>query len=221
YLVMAAWLAYLKSKLLLPKAPKEEDGEEEDEEVKLMRRLMRREAMNQLTAQAEKLFEGDLLGRDVFVRGEPERRAVDVRVEYTASMLDLLRAYAKTATKRNFQPLHLERRRAVVAIDEALLALRRALEEKGEWDILERYLPERWRNEDYARSAVASTFSAALELCKHGRAVLRQDAPFEPIHLRMRTEEEREALMRAAEQRVDGPSLSEALGRLNEKGHAA
>ncbi len=229
YLVMAAWLAYLKSRLLLPKAPENVDPEEEDEEAKLLHRLKRREEMQRLAGEAEKLFERVMLGRDAFGRGEPERRSLEVRVAYDASLLDLLRAYAKTATRRNFQPLHLDRRRALVAIDEALLALRRALEDAGaarpgadgaaegasaaDWAALETYLPAQWRNAEYARSAIASTFSAALELCKHGRAEIRQSGAFEAVELRPRIEEERAAVTASAASRLERPSLAARLDR--------
>ena len=119
YLVMAAWLAYLKSRLLLPKPPEDDGPTGEEMAAHLAFQLERLQGMRRV---AEKLLERPQLGRDFFQRGEPERRIVSTRVEWTATTIDLLRAYARQRTKENFQPLHLERprrgcdRRGVVAV---------------------------------------------------------------------------------------------------------
>lgn len=186
YLVMAAWLAYLKSRLLLPKPPEDDGPSGEEMAAHLAFQLERLQGMRRA---AEQLFARAQLGRDFFQRGEPERRIVSTRVEWTATTLDLLRAYARQKTKENFQPLHLERR-AVVAIDEALLRLRRVIGDAVDWAALESFLPREWRDEDFARSAVASTFAASLELAKHGQIRLKQEEAFAPIYILRRNDEE-------------------------------
>lgn len=186
YLVMAAWLAYLKSRLLLPKPPEDDGPSGEELAAHLAFQLERLQAMRRV---AEKLFERPQLGREFYARGEPERRVVSTRVEWTATTLDLLRAYARQRTKENFQPLHLERR-AVVAIDEALVRLRRLIGDTMEWTELQKFLPSEWRDDAFARSAVASTFAASLELAKHGQIRIRQEDHFAPIYLIRRTDEE-------------------------------
>ncbi len=182
YLVMAAWLAYLKSRLLLPKPAEDDEPSGEEMAAFLAFQLERLEGMRKA---AEALFELLRLGGDFFPRGEPERRIISTRVEYVATQHELLLAYARQKTKDNFKPLHLERR-AVIAIDEALLRLRRALGKTPDWEKLAEYLPEEWRDEGHARSAVASMFAAALELGKHGQVLIKQDDTFGPIFIRMR-----------------------------------
>ncbi|MEL6978200.1 MAG: ScpA family protein [Pseudomonadota bacterium] len=179
YLVMAAWLAYLKSRLLLPKPPEDEEPTGEEMAAHLAFQLERLQAMRDV---AEALFARAQLGRDFFARGEPEKRRISTRVEWTASQVELFRAYVRQSTKKSFQPLHYERR-SVVAIDEALLRLRRALANAPDWETLESYLPSEWLDEEYARSAIASTFAAALELAKHGQVVLKQEEAFAPLYI--------------------------------------
>lgn len=182
YLVMAAWLAYLKSRLLLPKPPEDDEPSGEEMAAYLAFQLERLEGMRKA---AEALFALPRLGTDFYARGEPERRIVSTRVEYVATQHELLLAYARQKTKENFKPLHLERR-AVIAIDEALLRLRRAIGHVPDWERLAEFLPAEWRDDAHARSAIASTFAAALELAKHGQVLIRQDDAFGPIFLRMR-----------------------------------
>ena len=171
YLVMAAWLAYLKSRLLLPKAPDDDQPTGEEMSAYLAFQLERLAGMRRA---AEDLFARGKLGEAFFERGEPERRVVSTRIAWTATQHDLLMAYARQRTKENFKPLHLERR-SVVAVDQALLRLRRALGSTPDWHSLLAFLPEEWRDEKHLRSAVASTFAAALELAKHGQVTLKQE----------------------------------------------
>lgn len=188
YLVMAAWLAYLKSRLLLPKPPEDDQPSGEELAAHLAFQLERLQAMRRV---AQELLSLPQLGRAFFGRGEPERRKVTTRVEWTATQHELLLAYARRRTKENFQPLHLERR-AVVAIDEALVRLRRILGDTVDWVLLETFLPEEWRDETHARSAMASTFAATLELAKHGQVWLRQDEMFAPIYVSRREPDQEE-----------------------------
>ena len=186
YLVMAAWLAFLKSRLLLPKPPDEEGPSGEEMAAHLAFQLERLQAMRQA---AEKLFDRDQLGRDFFGRGEPEKRRVSTRVEWSASLLELLRGYARMNTRGNFRPLHLDRP-PVVPVDEALARVRALIGDVEDWAALESFLPREWRDSSMARSAVASTFAATLELAKHGQLRVRQAGLFEPIYIVRRTDGE-------------------------------
>lgn len=182
YLVMAAWLAFLKSRLLLPKPPDDDAPSGEEMAAYLAFQL---ERLAGLRRAAEDLFALPQLGQAFFARGEPERRRVTTRVEWTATQHELLMAYARQRTKKEFKPLHLERR-SVIAIDRALLRLRRALGATPGWSQLAAYLPDEWRDDAHLRSAVASTFAAALELAKHGQIAIRQDGAFAPIYIAAR-----------------------------------
>jgi segregation and condensation protein A len=182
YLVMAAWLAYLKSRLLLPPDPTEEVPADALA-AHLAFQLERLEAMR---TAAARLMARDRLGRDVFGRGMPEARTRTRRVEWRASVLDLIQAYARLRTRDDFRPFVMDRR-DVLTLEEALERLRPLIGAVEEWTDLMAFLPEGWA-EDPARrrSATASTFAASLELAKSGGLELRQAAPFAPIRLRAR-----------------------------------
>lgn len=203
YLVMAAWLAYLKSRLLLPKPPEDDAPTGEEMAAHLAFQLERLQAMRDV---AEALFGRPQLGRDYFARGEPERRKISTRVEWTATQFELFRAYVRQSTKKSFQPLHFERR-SIVAIDEALLRLRRALSHVPEWRQLESFLPDEWREESFARSAVASSFAAVLELAKHGQVHLKQESHYAPLFVSPRDD-----AAASAEGAFRDRSLADALG---------
>ncbi len=182
YLVMAAWLAYLKSRLLLP-PPHNDDGGPSAEELaaRLAWRLERLEAMRNAGAR---LMARDRLGRDVYARGEVETVEKRVKVEWTASLADLLAAYARVKTKESYEPLHL-RRAPVLALEEAAKRLGAMLGDLADWAELSAFLPIEWlTTPERRRSAVASHFAAALELVKRGEADIRQDEGFGPIRLR-------------------------------------
>ncbi len=183
YLVMAAWLAFLKSRLLLPPDPEEEGPSGEELAAHLAFQLERLEAMRRVAAQ---LMGRDQLGRDFFGRGEPQGVAHVRKVEYQASVLDLMQAYARVKTREDFQPLHM-RRGPVYTMEQALGRLRGLIGYAGDWGELSSFLPEGWEvDPQKRRSAVASTFAAALELVKEGKAEIRQDQSFAPLHLRAR-----------------------------------
>jgi segregation and condensation protein A len=188
YLVMAAWLASLQSRLLLPPDPAEEGPSGDELAAHLAFQLQRLEAMRDAAAQ---LMARDQLGRDFFARGAPQPVARETRVEHQASLMDLLRAYARIKTRDDFQPLHLTRG-PVLTMEQALERLRALLGTAIDWVQLAAWLPEDWRGEPKRRrSATAASFAAALELVKAGRLDLRQDAAFAPIYLRCRNGEER------------------------------
>jgi segregation and condensation protein A len=186
YLVMAAWLAYLKSRLLLPK---EKDNAEtataEELAQRLSFRLMRLEAMR---GQAAILLTRRRLDRDVFARGQPEHVKVTRDTTYTATVYDLLKAYADQR-RRTIRVVHVVKARRVWSIKEARQRLERLVgATAGDWSqldlFLEQYLP---KNEE-ERSALASSFGATLEMAREGLIELRQDEPFAPIYMRKREE---------------------------------
>ena len=183
YLVMAAWLAFLKSRLLLPPDPEGEGPSAEEMAAHLAFQLERLEAMREAAAR---LMARDRLGRDVFARGAPEGFTRTRHVRYTASVLDLMRAYARLRTRDEFRPFVMDRE-GVLTMEEALDRLRLLIGAAGDWTDLMRFLPEGW-TEDPARrrSATAATFAASLELAKAGRLDLRQEETFGPIRLRGR-----------------------------------
>jgi len=181
YLVMAAWLAFLKSRLLLPPDPADEGPSGEDLAAHLAFQLERLEAMREAAA---KLMARDRLGRDVFPRGLPETVERVRRVRYTATLLDLMQAYARIRTRDEFRPYTMDREN-VFTLEMALERLRGLVGYAGEWTDLMRYLPDGWtRDPVRRRSAAAATFAASLELVKEGRVALRQGETFGPIELR-------------------------------------
>lgn len=178
YLVMAAWLAYLKSALLLPKDPLEEPSPDELA-LRLQLRLQRLAAMREAAAR---LLARDRVGRDVFLRPAPEGLH-DVRMRrWDASLYDLLAAYGQ-AKARNEPVVHMVARRPVVTLDAALQHLQRLIGVKLDWAELSDFLPADYRG-PLRRSAIASSFVAALELARQGRVDLRQDGAFEPLYLK-------------------------------------
>ena len=183
YLVMAAWLAWLKSRLLLPPPDPEEGQSAEDMAAELAWRLERLEAMRNVGAR---LMARDQLGRDRFARGEIQ--AVETRrdVVWTATLADLLKAYARVKTKESYEPLHLNRP-PVYALEEAVKRLSALVGGSMDWTELSAWLPAEWLGApERRRSAAASCFAASLELVKRGEAEIRQDEAFGPLRLRAR-----------------------------------
>ena len=185
YLVMAAWLAYLKSRLLLPEPDKNEDEPSGPEMAAALRfQLQRVQAMRDA---AEKLFARPLLGRESFARGEPEPPAVSSTTAFEASLFELLKAYA--AGLENDQPASLKiTAMELYSVDEARQRLARLLGDLPGWRSLDSLLPSEIDDDLSRRSAVASTFGASLELCREGRLKIRQDGLFGPIYLRNASE---------------------------------
>ena len=178
YLVMAAWLAYLKSCLLLPKDP-EADPSAEEIALRLQLRLQRLDAMREAGAR---LLGRDRIGRDVFVRGNPEGLRLVRKAQWQARMFDLIAAYG--AVQARSQPaMHIVHARSVMTLEEAIARVGRMIGMALEWTTLESFLPP---TEDllFRRSALASSFLAALELARLGRIDIDQDEAFAPIRLR-------------------------------------
>lgn len=184
YLVMAAWLAFLKSRLLLPPDPSEDGPTGEELAAHLAFQLERLQAMRDAAAR---LMARDRMGRDVFARGVPEVVERVKRVTYTATLLDLMQGYARTRTRDEFRPFVMDRE-SVFTMEEALARIRGMIGYAGDWTDIATYLPDGWGDDPVKRrSATAATFAASLELVKEGKAEIRQNESFAPIQLRRRT----------------------------------
>ncbi|MDD8024333.1 MAG: ScpA family protein [Paracoccaceae bacterium] len=184
YLVMAAWLAFLKSRLLLPPEPGADGPSAEDMAAHLAFQLERLAAMREAAAQ---LMGRDRLGRDFFARGASEEVATVRQVRYSASLLDLMQAYARIRTRDEFRPYAFDRK-DVFTMEQALDRMRGLIGFAGSWTDLISYLPEGWgADPKRRRSATAATFAASLELAKQGQIELRQSETFAPISIRART----------------------------------
>jgi segregation and condensation protein A len=180
YLVMAAWLAYLKSCLLLPPDP-EADPDPQMLALRLQFQLQRLDAMREA---GSRLFGRDQQGRDTFRRVAPEGLRVIGRPIYDCSLYELLSAYG--AIRRRAQhSVYAVKRRVVLALDEAIERLERLIGTSVDWTDLARFLPES-DDPEYRRSALASSFVAALELARQGRVDLSQSDAFAPLLLRAR-----------------------------------
>ncbi len=183
YLVMAAWLAFLKSRLLLPPDPADEGPSGEELAAHLAFQLERLSAMRDCAA---KLMARDQKGRDFFVRGIPEDVTRIRKVRYTATLLDLMQGYARLRTKDEFRPYVMDRDH-VMTLEQALDRMRGLIGYAGEWTDLLSYLPEGWEADPQRRrSATASHFAASLELVKNGAIQIRQSEIFAPIQIRAR-----------------------------------
>jgi segregation and condensation protein A len=182
YLVMAAWLAYLKSRLLLPAPPKAQEPDPKDLAANLARRLRRLQAIR---VAAERLMNRPRLGRDLFTRGAPEGLDIINAPIFQASLFDLLSAYALQRQKQAMSHISV-RTRQVWSLAEAREALERILGMAVEWAALDDYLIDWVATPAQARTARASTFSASLEMVKEGLIDLRQDRAFAPLMLRRR-----------------------------------
>jgi segregation and condensation protein A len=172
YLVMAAWLAYLKSCLLLPKDP-------EADPLRLQMRLQRLDAMREAGAR---LLGRDRLGRDVFQRGSPEGLRLVRKSAWQATAFDLFAAYGAVRA-RTTPPMHIVHPRSVMTLEEAIDRVSAMIGLAIEWTAIEAFLPD---TDDplLRRSALASSFLAALELARQGRLDLEQHEPFAPLRLK-------------------------------------
>ena len=183
YLVMAAWLAFLKSRLLLPPDPDEEGPTGEELAAHLAFQLERLQAMRDAAAR---LMARDQLGRDFFARGQTDEVQRTRRITYTATLLDLMQGYARIRTRDDFRPFVMDREK-VFTMEQALERMRGLIGYAGDWSDLTSYLPDGWSVDPVQlRSATASTFAASLELAKEGHIEIRQTELFAPIQLRKR-----------------------------------
>lgn len=183
YLVMAAWLAYLKSRLLLPPEPGDEEPSGEEMAAALQFQLQRLEAMQAVGAQ---LLERPRLGRDVFARGMPEGVSVVAHTIWDVGLYDLLRAYGDFKRRQGASQLEIEPL-SLYSVDDAIKRLSRLLGTLPDWQTLRRYLPQDIDDPLLRRSALCAHFIASLELAKQGKVELRQEGgPYSPIWLRAR-----------------------------------
>lgn len=184
YLVMAAWLAYLKSRLLLPDEVDEDEPTGDELAAMLAFRLQRLEAMRE---RAVELMSRYRMGRDVFPRGMPEGIRVHRRAKYDASLYELLRAYAEQNARVSIKSLRIVRA-PIYSIEHAMQRLQQIVGHVPEWTDLQTFLPDDITDPKMRRSALASTFVASLEIVRQGKIELDQSQHFGP--LRMRTKKQ-------------------------------
>ena len=179
YLVMAAWLAYLKSCLLLPKDP-EQDPSPEEIALRLQMRLQRLDAMREAGAR---LLGRDRIGRDVFLRGAPEGLRLVRKAAWQVREFDLFTAYGAVRA-RTAPAMHVVHARSVMTLEEAIERVGKMIGMALDWTRLESFLPAT-EDAQLRRSALASSFLAALELARRGRLEIAQDEAFSPIRLKV------------------------------------
>ncbi|RSU51838.1 ScpA family protein [Sphingomonas sp. S-NIH.Pt15_0812] len=177
YLVMAAWLAYLKSALLLPR----EADPDPDPELLALQLQMRLERLDAMREAGARLVARDRLGRDVFARGMPEGLRTDRRADWQVDLYQLIAAYGRISA-RTRPVFHVVADRQVMTLEAALERISALLGVTLDWRALESFLPP--SAGVLRRSAIASSFLAALELARQGRIELRQAGPFAPLFLR-------------------------------------
>jgi segregation and condensation protein A len=178
YLVMAAWLAYLKSALLLPRDPAVEPSPEE----LALRLQLRLERLNAMREAGARLMARDRLGRDTFLRGAPEGVRTVRRARWQADLYDLIAAYGRVSA-RNRPVMHVVRDREVMTLDAAIARVSALVGSALDWATIEAFLPPE-ASGTFRASALASSFLAALELARQGRVELKQEGPFAPLYLR-------------------------------------
>jgi segregation and condensation protein A len=184
YLVMAAWLAFIKSRLLLPQEDNEDGPTGEELAAHLAFQLERLEAMRRSAAQ---LMARDQLGKDFFGRGILQDVKVKKNIVYKATVLDLMQAYARLRVKDNFKPLHIDDRNKIYSMEQALERMKSLIGHAIEWGSLEQFIPEGWLDDPKRRRSVtASTFAAMLELVKLGKLELRQTNTFSEIEIKQK-----------------------------------
>ncbi|MBW8637148.1 segregation/condensation protein A [Hoeflea sp. WL0058] len=180
YLVMAAWLAYLKSRLLIPQQNTDDGPSGEEMATQLAFRLKRLEAMRDA---ATRLINRNRLGRDVFPRGAPEPVVVERKSEFSATLYDLLNSYAQLRQRGSVRQVTIMRRR-VWSLSEARVILKSIIGELHEWTALERFLVRYLSDPEERATAIASSFAASLEMVREGKLLIRQDQAFAPIYLK-------------------------------------
>jgi len=195
YLVMAAWLAYLKSRLLIPQQNADDGPSGEEMATQLAFRLKRLEAMRDA---ATRLVNRNRLGRDVFSRGAPEPVVVERKSEFSATLYDLLNSYAQLRQRGSVRQVTIARRR-VWSLGEAKIILRSIIGDLKDWTALDHFLMRYLSDPEERATAIASSFAASLEMVREGKLLIRQEKAFAPIYLKstadsapLRTTEETE-----------------------------
>jgi len=184
YLVMAAWLAYLKSRLLIPDLGGGDEPTGEEMAAALAFHLQRLESMQ--TAGA-RLMARPRLGQDFVGRGAPEPMMAVIESYVDLSLYDLLKTYGDMNRRGEDDTLHIKAWN-LYSVDDALKRLRTLLGNTPDWESLWRFLPDGLSDELEIRSAIASTFTATLEMAREGHIQVRQSGPFGPIYLRSSVE---------------------------------
>lgn len=182
YLVMAAWLAYLKSRMMVPQAPSDEEPSGEMMMALLQFRLKRLEAMRKASVQ---LMNRPRLGFQIYTRGAPEPIAVERRNLWDATLFDLLKAYASQRERgmtEDYSPVQ----RTVWSLQDARDILQRLIGDSFEWVSMDTYLARYLASPADRVTALASTFASSLELVRQGQVELRQSAAFGPLFVRRR-----------------------------------
>ena len=185
YLVMAAWLAYLKSRLLLPDPPLADEPPAEELAARLAFRLQRLQAMREAGAQ---LMARNRLGRDVFGRGAPEPLIVEARTQYADTLVDLLKAYAERRQRRLTHRRYQVRRRTVWSLADARVILERLLGDMDDWGRFDEWLLSYLVEPESRASVISASLTASLELARDGQLEIRQERAFEPIYMRRRAD---------------------------------
>ena len=183
YMVMAAWLTYLKSKILLPNLSSEEDLSGEELSELLAFQLRRLETIREVS---KKLFLNNLLGRDKFIRGMPEKEIENISFEDNTNLNDLLISYSSALRRNNSKDEYIPSYKKLESVESALIRLNKMIGEEKNWKQLSMFLPDHLLNEDliYNCSVLASTFSASLELVKSGEIEISQKKAFGEIMIR-------------------------------------
>jgi len=185
YLVMAAWLAYLKSRLLLPKEAGDEEPSADEMAFRLQLRLQRLEAMREAGAR---IMGRDRMGRDVFRRGAPEGLKLLKRGAYDVTLYELLKTYADNRQRQSITEIRIERR-PIYSLEDALERMSGLIGKTFTWSQLSTFLPSDLHDKRHRKSALASMFAASLELARQGQADLRQMEIFGPVYLRYREQD--------------------------------
>ncbi len=188
YLVMAAWLAYLKSRLLLPEEENEDELSAEELSARLTYQLQR---LGAIRDRAAELMSRNQMGRDMFARGAPEPVIVTRHHTYELSLYDLLKAYSEQKTRGAAADIRIHKR-AVYTLDKAIERLSEMLGLAIDWTDLEQFMPSDIDDPQIIRSAKASMFTASLELAKNGKADIIQKQLFGPLFIRGRKQENAE-----------------------------
>ena len=183
YLVMAAWLAYLKSRLLLPDESEDEEPSGDELAAQLAFRLQRLEAMRERAAE---LMSRHRVGRDIFLRGQPEGIRVIRHSAYVADLYELLRAYAAQSMRAQATDLRIARK-PIFSLEAALERLERLVGDVPDWTSLVQFLPPEIADQGLWRSALASTFVASLEFARQGKIELQQSRPFGDLKMRTKS----------------------------------
>ena len=194
YLVMAAWLAYLKSRLLLPDLNEEDEPSGEEMAAALAFQLQRLESMQDA---GQKLMARSQLRREFFARGEPEIFKALVNPILEVTLFDLLKAYGDQRRRGQGGILHIEPFQ-VYTVEDAIKRLTSLMGSTPDWESLWQFLPEGVMEGLVARSAIASTLAASLELAREGKVKLRQSSPFGPIYMKQVKPKKQVELMETA-----------------------